>query len=132
MKESRINYHKKISYLACPYSHPDPNVKAKRHQLVNRITFEFHKLGKLVYSPLTHNIPLIHLSEKENNWNDWELFDKSMLARCDELIVLKIDGWKLSKGVTAEIAFAKEINLPILMIDPNKLNLGEIVELKST
>lgn len=108
----------KISYLACPYSHPDREMKEMRHHLVNRMALELHKRGRLVYSPLTHNIPLIHLSGKSNNWDDWEAFDKAMLARCDELLVLKIPGWDISQGVTAEMEFAKELNIPIEIIDP--------------
>ena len=40
-----------------------------------------------------------------------------MLQRCDELIVLTLTGWETSRGVQAEIAFAKEINLPIKMME---------------
>jgi len=123
-----MDYSKKISYLACPYSHQDPAIRIMRHQLVNKVAFEFHKRGKLVYSPLTDNIPLIHLGDKENSWEDWSVFDKEMLSRCDELIVLKIQGWEISKGVSGEIAFAEQLHLPIEIIDPMayfNLNIDE-------
>ena len=116
-----MNHQKqKISYLACPYTHPDEKIKKMRHLLVNRIALECHKRGKLVYSPLTHNLPLIQLSRKENSWDDWGLFDKSMLERCDELLVIQAPGWEQSKGVAAEIAHAKEFNIPIEMINPKE------------
>ncbi len=118
----------KIYYLSCPYSHPNPDIKASRHRLVNRITLEFHKQGKLVYSPLTHNIPLIELNRKYNSWDDWSHFDLEMLQRCDGLIVLQISGWEQSKGVAEEIAHAKKINIPIEMINP-KEHLDLILEM---
>lgn len=107
-----------ISYLACPFSHSDPEVQLKRHSIVNQVTYAFHQKGKLVYSPLTHNIPLKQLDKQSSGWGIWEKFDRAMLMRCDELIVLKLSGWKESIGVMAEISFAKELNLPIQMIEP--------------
>lgn len=114
------NRDQKISYLACPYSHPDPEIKALRHHLVNRMALELHKRGRMVFSPLTHNIPLIQVSGKQNFWDDWGRFDLTMLERCDELIVLQVPGWEESKGVTNEIAHAKKLNIPIEMINPKE------------
>lgn len=38
---------------------------------------------------------------------------KSLISKCDELWVLKIDGWEQSKGVSAEIEYAESLNIPI-------------------
>jgi hypothetical protein len=106
-----------LAYLACPYSHPDSAVRHMRHMIVNRVACELHKQGKFVYSPLTHNIPLIQLCDKTIGWDFWEKFDKMMIMKSDRLLVLTIDGWRESKGVAAEIKFAEEFNLPIDLID---------------
>jgi hypothetical protein len=50
-----------IAYLACPYAHPDPKVKKERHAIVNRVAFNLMRQGIMVYSPLTHNLPLDQL-----------------------------------------------------------------------
>ena len=36
-------------------------------------------------------------------WDYWEAYDKRLLAMCDQLYVLTLDGWYESVGVTAEI-----------------------------
>lgn len=107
-----------IAYLACPYSHHDPRMKAWRHQVANQVAFDLIKQGIFVYSPLTHNIPLNQMGI-HGNWQTWKAFDHAMLSRCDRLIVIKIDGWEESIGVTEEIAFAKENNIPVEWMEPN-------------
>lgn len=110
----------KLAYLACPYSHPDHEIMEARHHLVNRMAFELHKRGRMVYSPLTHNIPLIKLNGGKGTWEEWGNFDLAMLSRCNELIVLTVPGWQDSKGVACEIAHAKKLELPIEMINPKE------------
>jgi len=104
----------KIAYLASPFAHPDDNIKQQRLQAVNRYAAMCHQKGKLVYSPLTHNIPLSEAYGELASWNAWGDFDRAMLARCDELIVLMLDGWKESKGVAHEIQYAIDIKIPIV------------------
>lgn len=101
-----------IAYLACPYSHPDPCIKQKRHAIVNEVTYQLMSQGILVYSPLTHNVPIDQLGI-HGNWMTWQAYDHEMLSRCDRLIVLMLPGWKESKGVASEIAKAKELGFSI-------------------
>ena len=110
-----------IAYLSCPYSDPDPKVRVRRHQIVNQVVFEMMQQGTLVYSPLTHNVPINELGI-HGNWLTWKNFDHGMLSRCDRLIVLKLPGWENSKGVAAEVACAQKLNLPIeeMEFDENK------------
>ncbi len=101
-----------VAYLSCPYFDPNPLVKEKRHTIVTRVAFELMSQGIMVYSPLTHNLPIDHLGI-HGTWATWKEFDHTMLSRCDRLIVLKLPGWENSKGVAAEIARAKELELPV-------------------
>lgn len=105
-----------VAYLACPYSDPDPKVKEMRLEIVTRVAFKLMRTGILVYSPLTHNVPIDRLGIN-GDWIFWKKFDHTMLSRCDRLIVLKLPGWNNSKGVTAEISLAKEMGLPIEWMD---------------
>lgn len=107
-----------VSYLGCPYNHNDKAVMERRYRLVNYYLTHFHKLGKLVYSPLTHNIPM-HKLGIEQTWDWWQTFDIAMLSRCNELIVLQLDGWQQSRGLTAEIDYASEHNIPIIYCEPD-------------
>lgn len=110
----------KLAYLACPYSHPDKEIMEARYHLANRMAYAFHQRGRMVYSPLTHNITLTKLNHGKASWQEWKEFDLTMLSRCNELIVLIIPGWQESKGVACEIAHAKKLDLPIEMINPKE------------
>lgn len=101
-----------VAYLSCPYFDPDPIVKENRHTIVTRVAFELMSQRIMVYSPLTHNLPIDRLGI-HGTWETWKGFDHMMLSKCDRLIVLKLPGWENSKGVAAEIACAKELELPI-------------------
>jgi hypothetical protein len=81
------------------------------------VTAQLFAQGKQVFSPLTHNELLIELAPQVPKEN-WMQFDLTILAICAELYVLKLDGWKESKGVQREIAFAKAKNIAIHEIDP--------------
>ena len=109
-----------IAYLAAPHTHPDPKIKELRHELVNRTAYRLISQGIMVYSPLTHNIPLDALGI-HGDWLTWKDFDLEMLSRCDRLIVLKLPGWEVSKGVAAEIAHAKELGLPIEWLEEEEV-----------
>lgn len=58
------------------------------------------------------------------HWAFWRRYDRAMLERCDELVVLQLDGWEESIGVKAEIAIAKELNLPDGLIDTKTRKAG--------
>lgn len=112
-----------ISYLSAPYSDPDPKVRAWRHTVVNQVVYELMRQGQLIYSPLTHNIPIDQLGI-HGNWITWKNFDHGMLSRCDQIMVLKLPGWENSKGVAAEIALAKELQCPIHWLEPTAEQLA--------
>jgi hypothetical protein len=40
-------------------------------------------------------------------------FDLQHLRRCDELVILTLDGWRENEGVQAEIRLAHELGEPI-------------------
>ncbi len=113
-----------VAYLACPYSDPDPRVKELRHMLATQVAFELMQKGQVVYSPLTHNIPISRLGVY--GWVNWKDFDLTMLAKCDRLIVIKIPGWDESKGVLEEIAYAKERGIPIEWLEMSEEKLSQL------
>ncbi|MCH1429838.1 MAG: DUF1937 family protein [Chlamydiales bacterium] len=103
---------RKLYYLGTPYNDPDPEVKRKRLAVANYLSLELLSKGKLVFSPLSHNLT-IDFNRKFNSWEAWETLDLEILRRCDALIVLKQKGWENSVGLKAEIAFAKEHGIAI-------------------
>ena len=41
-----------------------------------------------------------------------------MLARCDELRILALDGWEESVGVSLETKYARQLSIPVSVADP--------------
>ncbi len=108
---------KKI-YLATPYSDPDPAIQQSRFEVVNRVAGDLMREGFLVFSPITHCHSIALVSDLPKDWKFWKEIDLAFILWVDEVYVLRQDGWKESIGVTAEIKIAKELNKPIIYIDP--------------
>jgi nucleoside 2-deoxyribosyltransferase len=104
-------------YLAAPFSHPDPAVRKVRFDAACQTAAALIRSGIHVFSPLSHSCA-IALYGLPTAWSFWESFDRRMLAACDELVVLQLDGWRESRGVQAEIDLAIELDLPIRYLDP--------------
>jgi hypothetical protein len=117
---------KKLYYLASPYSHKDPAIKKRRAEMVTESAVDLLHLGIFVFAPISYNEPW----EKYNlpgDWNFWQDFDKTFVSRCDGgIIVLMLDGWDKSVGVTAEIEFAKSIGLPVYYTTPEQIKNGDL------
>jgi hypothetical protein len=98
-------------YLASPYSHPDPVVREQRFQAACRATAALLRAGEAVFSPIVHGHPLADYG-LPTGWEFWERFNRTFLERCDEVVVLMLDGWRQSVGVQAEIRIAQELGKP--------------------
>jgi hypothetical protein len=120
-------------YLAAPYWHDEAWIRHQRYVAINKAAaYLLCHLRTSVYSPITHNVPLAQIIEQEygiKTGRDEELghnfwvytIDFPVLRRCDSLIVFKLDGWFVSKGVGEEIELAMKAKMPIgsleLMLD---------------
>lgn len=105
-------------YLASPYSHPDPAVREQRLREACRAAAALLRAGHAVVSPIAHSHALVEHG-LPNDWSFWELHDRELLARCDEVLVLQLDGWIESVGVQAEIAMARELGKPLQFLEPS-------------
>ena len=104
-------------YLASPYSHPNEEVKKKRYDEICIITARIIKYDSKVipFSPIVYS----HVLESEYMTQiDWIDFDLEMLQLFDVLCVVMLDGWNESKGVSLEIKYALENDIPIIYLDP--------------
>ena len=50
----------------------------------------------------------------------WLNFDRDVISCSDEMWVLTLPGWEESVGVANEIAFAREIDLPVVNKEPSR------------
>ena len=104
-------------YLASPYSHPDPSVREIRFREACRAAATLIRLGQAVFSPIAHGHPIAAFG-LPTDWRFWEPFDRRQLQRCDEVVVLMLDGWRESVGVQAEIRIAGECGKPLRYLAP--------------
>lgn len=104
-------------YLASPYSHPDPAVREFRFREACRAAAKFMRCGQPVFSPIAHG-HCICTYGLPTDWRFWEPFDRRQLERCDEVVVLMLDGWQESVGVQAEIRIAGEYGKPVRYVAP--------------
>ena len=108
-------------YLASPYTHVDAVVREARFDAACLATSTLMIAGFSVYSPIVHSHPLVRYGLPVE-WEFWQTHDCEHLRRCDEVVVLTLDGWKASRGVQAEIALAIEIDLPIRYLSPSMIS----------
>jgi hypothetical protein len=108
----------RLVYLASPYSHADASVRHARYIYAIRAAAALWRQGWMVYSPIiaTHPVAGV-LGSEASGFEHWRNFDLAMLSRCDRLTVLRLEGWEQSVGVSAEIAAARGLGLPIDYMD---------------
>lgn len=104
-------------YLASPYSHADAAVREQRFRAACAAAVRLIAAGHVVFSPIVHGHPLVGHG-LPTDWRFWEPFDREQLARCDEVVVLMLDGWRESVGVAAEIRIAGEFGKPVRYLAP--------------
>jgi hypothetical protein len=106
----------RIIYLACPYTHPDHTVRAKRFRLATAAAADLIRQGHIVYSPITMTHPIDVLMAGDTNTlgsDYWVEFDEAFMAMCAEMVVLQIEGWDKSNGVQREIDYFRSRGKPI-------------------
>jgi len=113
-------------YLASPYSHPDPRVREARFDAACRATAVLVRAGHAVIAPIVLGHPLVRYGVP-GDWSFWEPMAREQLACCDELVVLRLDGWRESVGVQAEIAEAAELGKPLRFLDPVQTNIEQVM-----
>lgn len=117
---------KPIYYLASPYTHKDAAIRKQRAEQATEAAVKLLRMGIFVFAPIPYNEPWERFN-LPGDWAFWAEFDKSFVERCDGgLIVLMLDGWDKSTGVTAEIEFAKSIGSPVYYTSLDEIKRGDI------
>lgn len=108
-----------IAYLASPYSHPDLDIREERYRAACRAAAALLLAGRPVFSPIAHSHPLVDYGLPAD-WSFWRRHDRELLARCDEVLVLMLAGWRESVGVREEIRIARELGKPVRFLAPEE------------
>ena len=105
-------------YLASPYSHPDPAVVERRFEAACQTAAALIRHGKTVFSPIAHSHSICRYG-LPGDWQFWQHHDREYLDTCDEVVVLKLEGWQESQGVQAEIAVARALGKSVSFVALN-------------
>ena len=112
-------------YLASPYTSgitkdmtPEfaQAIMQVRYEQVRKVTAEYMRNFVPIFSPIVNNHEVAKYHDLPKEWDYWEKIDYMFLDASEELWVLMMDGWDTSKGVTAEIAYAEKIGIPVKYI----------------
>lgn len=112
-------------YISNPYNGTDEQ-RELRAQTAANVCGLLLKKGIHAWSPIVHNHAMMKtfnqftLEERRSIILD---FDFSLLKASKGMIVLKIDGWRESYGVKAEIELCQKLEIPIKYLDPKFLSL---------
>ena len=101
------------TYLASPYSHPDPAVREERFRLAVAAAAKLMKQGEIVFCPIAHSHCIDLKFDSPESGEFWKRQDWPMLRGADRLVVLMIDGWEESDGIMHEVGVAKNIGIPV-------------------
>ncbi|HBT77230.1 MAG TPA: hypothetical protein DEB39_09980 [Planctomycetaceae bacterium] len=106
-----------LLYLSTPFTHPDPSVRLDRYQKSCRVQARLIEAGIACFNPLAHSVPAVELGGLTATHAQFMALDLSILRRCDELLVVGLDGWTESVGVRAEMFEALALGLPVTQIE---------------
>jgi len=101
-------------YLAAPYSDPNPGVRELRYAMTNQFAARLMAAGFAVFSPISqsHEIARYLSPELLMDHEHWMRMDLPILTHASLLVVLKLPGWELSRGVDAELRHARQYGIP--------------------
>lgn len=108
---------KKLTYLASPYHHEQPDIRYARYMRVCGTAAILMRRGLFVYSPIAHNDGVAYYGELQTGWDYWREYDTAMLECCKDMLVLILDGWQDSVGIRAEIDIATRLGISISYIN---------------
>lgn len=107
---------KKI-FVAGPYNCPDPVEKESRLNEIKNYCLRMFLNGDSPISALLMGLVYANHGTLPTDTDTWRTFSITLLKGCDELHVLKIEGWELSSGVQSEIDAAEKLGIIIRYIE---------------
>lgn len=112
---------KPLIYLASPYSHPDPAVREARYRAAVEAAARIMAAGRVdVIAPIVMSHEIARAGGLGTGWETWARVNRRLIAACDEVWVLALDGWKKSEGIKAEERIARALGKPALMVQPGR------------
>lgn len=108
-----------MCYLAAPYTSADPAITEDRINQFCKVAAKLKQAGFVVISPLLNHLVLERGEKLPSDWAYWKSYSETVLARCDYLLILRLEGWDKSTGIAGEIDFAISNKIPVVYIKAN-------------
>lgn len=102
-----------FTYLASPYSHPDPAVRLRRFDEVCLVASRLMGAGEAIFCPIAHSHPIDSAESLPQTTGFWMAQDIPILRHAAKVKVLMLAGWNTSNGIAAELKTAALLNIPI-------------------
>jgi nucleoside 2-deoxyribosyltransferase len=110
-----------LVYLATPYSKYPQGIQVAFREAA-RLAARLMSSGIAVFSPVAHSHPMaIYGQVAPLNHNIWLPFDEKIMAKCDALLVAKMDTWETSFGVAHEIGVFHKAHKPVFYLEPETM-----------
>jgi nucleoside 2-deoxyribosyltransferase len=106
----------RVHYLASPYTNY-PHGRANAAIDVASVAGELMKRGVVVFAPIVHGHAITEAVALPLDHAFWMRQCHAPFLGCASLIVAKLDGWDSSKGVTMEIGWAADLDMPTFHLD---------------
>lgn len=100
-------------YVASPYTSESCVVRQDRYEAVCAFCAQMALEGNYVFSPIAHWHPIATTYDLSTDAYWWREFNKDYLINSTDLWVLELAGWRESRGIKREIAFAAENKIKI-------------------
>lgn len=104
-------------YLTGPYTDKDKNLQEERFQSVCRKAGELMCQGHHVYSLIVYCHSISRLCALPEDWLFWRALVIENIEQANELLVLKLKGWRESTAVTEEIKIADNLGKSVVYLD---------------
>ncbi len=95
-----------VLYLAAPYWHERKEVRDFRANTARACARRLIEHNCMVYCPFIYSYGLETAPRGGEEY--WRAHSLLMAQRCDEIMIIELDGWKDSAGVMKEIEIFKE------------------------
>ena len=125
-----------LVYLACPYSHRSPMVRRARVVEASYAAVLLMRQDVSVFSPLSHGSLIQEFAaflemELAGDAATWAPLNDAILAICDRVVVLNIEGCFDSVGVRHEVALAARLGKPVDLLTVDHANRVLSVEVNA-
>ncbi len=115
----------KVYYLASPYSHKQQAVMDMRYEMVNMAGAILIKEGFILIEPIAMCHHKSGKYDLPTGYEYWKTRDRTFIERSDGIIVLTLDGWKESVGVSDEIQYSYYLGKQIVYLSLDELIINE-------